>query len=89
MNNPIHLNHKIITPIHKFKHALKYCIDFDINNVEKIHHESMEEILLSPIKIQSMEHNFGSAGSRSHTQSAAALKHALDYLALNSNDTII
>jgi len=89
MNNPIHLNHKIITPIHKFKHALKYCIDFDINNVEKIHHESMEEILLSPIKIQSMEHNFGSAGSRSHTQSAAALKHALDYIALNSNDTII
>jgi ribonuclease HI len=93
LHDPTHLNHRIITPIHMFQMAKRQLIPhLDLNSVEKIYHESIEDVLNPPIQLSAFPQcsiNLGNSGNRTQHQIEAAREHALKYLSSVKNDTVI
>ena len=93
LNDPIHMDHRIITPIHMFRMAKRQLIPrLDLNSMQKIHHESIDDVTNPPIQpsaFPTCSINLGNSGNRTQHQIKAAQEYALKYLASLHNDTVI
>ena len=65
MTCPRHQDHRIITPIHKFKMASRYLMDFNLTDIEEIYHETVSDITRKRPTLADFDTDLGSAGSRS------------------------
>jgi ribonuclease HI len=88
MTCPRHQDHRIITPIHKFKMASRYLMDFNLTDIEEIYHETVSDITRKRPTLADFDTDLGSAGSRSAEQAATAKKRIEDYLVQNIDSTI-
>ena len=83
----------IITPIHKLQMAKRELIpNLDLGSIEKIYHETIEDVLNSLLQISAFPKcsaYLGNSSSKTKEQVKAAHAYALKYLASKHNDTVI
>ena len=76
-----------------FRMAKRQLIpQLDLNSMQKIHHESIDDVTNPPIQpsaFPTCSINLGNSGNRTQHQIKAAQEYALKYLASLHNDTVI
>jgi ribonuclease HI len=75
-----HLDHRILTPIHKYIMAKRNLMDFDPESIEPHITETMQDITRRPPTLVEMKSVFGKSGDRTSEQAAAAKQDALKYV---------
>ena len=91
LKSKIHLDHRHISPIHKYKMAKKHlCPDLDLEASETIVFESISDIFLVPVPIKSFTDSvtLGNTKTRTKEQALLARKLALEYLISLKEDII-
>ena len=75
-----HLDHRIITPIHKYIMAKRNLMDFDPEKIEPHTTETIQDIARLPPTLAEMKSDFGKSGDRTSEQALAAKQEALSLL---------
>ena len=66
--------------------------NLDLGSIEKIYHETIEDVLNPPLQISAFPKcsaNLGNSSSRTQEQIKAGHTYAIKYLASKQNDTVI
>ena len=80
MTDDAFLDHRILTPIHKLKMALR-DLPYGLPTPEKMPTHSLKRITATTAKVSQLECGLGSAGTRTATMMTKALRRANDLIA--------
>ena len=84
-----HLDHRILTPIHKYIMARRNLMDFDPECIEQHTTETIQDITRRPPTLVEMKSVFGKSGDRTSEQAAAAKQDALKYVDSIGNSVLV
>ena len=88
IDDPVHLDHRIITPIHKFKMASRSLLNFEPQQIEPLLDETISDILRKPPELVPIKSVFGKSGTRTTEQAESAKKDAENYINKAGNNII-